>query len=466
MKIKISYLLLYCGVFLLAAPDTKADQIVSPSTAHPFVAAGDTVNVSLEYQASAPETATESGLGLRIHYDSGQVTPVSIALYPAALQPYSDLNTDSEDFDNDPQTDRYFIVSWIDFDTQWPGAGKLPLPLANLDFTVNANLSGVTRIGFSASATAKNTAFQSVPLSLCPKPTLSVSNNLNTLTEGQTTFPPPRFIFQAEQTIPAVCGDLNINYTASGTASSGNDYTPLTGTITIPGGQSSAELMVNIIDDDLVETDETLLIALQNSTDYQLSSYTSSTLTIQSDDQTSALPEVNLSAAKLSVTEGQGGSLLIFAERTQSNLSQPLEVLIELEGTAGTEDYHDFPGSITIPAGKTRAYTILLLKDDAEQEADETLNINIVASDAYQRGANSSLQLVIQDDELNQNTSLPVIAGGTAQATHPASAIQKNHPIPTSSQWMLMLMSLLLSGLATLRLRPGKTGSQTKEAAK
>jgi hypothetical protein len=446
------------GLLLLIGCNVQAAQIVSATTAHPFIAAGDTVGLTLRYQAALPETATETGLGLRIHYDSALLTPAGISAYPASLQPYGDATEDTDDFDNDPQTDRYFIVSWIDFNAQWPGNGLLPLTLLQLQFSVPDNPGALTYVGFSAAATAKNTAFQSARLALCPKPSVTVTANTNSVNEEQTTVV-PRFIFQASQSVPAACGDLIVYYAAGGTASAGDDYAPLSGSITIPAGQHSAELIAGIIDDDRVEADETLKISLQSSQDYQLNNNTSATLTIKSADQTSVLPEVNLSAGKLTVTEGRGGSLLLFAERTTTNLTQPLEVLLELSGTATADDYQTFPDSITIPAGSSRAFAVLLLKDDGDQEADETLNIHIVASDNYQRGENSSLQLIIQDDELNQNTSLPVTLPAAAAAPQAASAAQQTGqethqvPIPVSGPWLLLIMSLLLSGVATLRLR-------------
>lgn len=450
------YLSLCYGVLLTFGCNTQAGQIVSPAAAHPFIAAGDMVDVELRYQVSSPETSTEAGLGLRIHYNSDLLTPQSISLLPDALQPYGDTTEDTQDFDNDPQTDRYFIVSWIDFDAQWPGA-NLPLTLAELQLTVLNNLSTPTQIGFSASATAKNTTFQATPLTLCPKPVVTVSADPASVSESGLS-PDAGFLFQADQIIAPGCGDLVLSYGVGGNATAGDDYLPLSGSITIPAGQSSAELMVDLIDDDLVEADETLEVTLRTSPDYQSGSASAAVLNIQSEDQTSVLPEVNLSVGKLTVTEGQSGSLLLFAERTAASLSQPLEVLLELGGTVTADDYHAFPDSIIIPAGSDKAFAVLLLKDDGEQEADETLYINIVATEYYQRGENSSLQLTIQDDELNQNTSLPTTTTGTTQAAQSAATLRSTHQIPTVSEWLLILMSLLLGGMATLHLRISDKG--------
>jgi hypothetical protein len=450
-----TYIPVCCGlILLLTGLNTQATQIISPAATQSFVAAGDTVTLALRYQVSAPETATETGLGLRVHYDSSLLDAVSTSLFTSAQQPVGNPAADTGDFDNNPQTDRYFIVSWLDFAAQWPGNISLPLTIAEIDFTVQNTLSTISRIGFSATATAKNTGLQTMPLTLCPKPAITISTMDNSVTEGQTGGT-TGFVFQSNRSISADCGDLTLNYILSGNAVSGEDYTPLPAAVTIPAGASSAELNVAIIDDDRVEDDETLIVTLQNSPDYQLNN-TSATLTIHSEDQPSTLPEVNLSAGKLTVTEGQGGSLLVFAERSATNLSQPLEVMLELGGTATVgSDFHTFTGMITIPAGSTKAFVVLLLKDDGTQEDDETLNISIVPSATYQRGEDSFLQLIIQDDELNQHTSLPVSAQNDAATTAGQPQIRQ---VPGSSQWMLMMMSVLLSGVAAWRLRAKKQG--------
>ena len=49
---------------------------------------------------------------------------------------------------------------------------------------------------------------------------------------------------------------LTVRYTVSGSATSGTDYTALSGSIVIPAGASSVVLPVTILDDDATERDE------------------------------------------------------------------------------------------------------------------------------------------------------------------------------------------------------------------
>jgi Bacterial Ig-like domain/Calx-beta domain len=53
-----------------------------------------------------------------------------------------------------------------------------------------------------------------------------------------------------------------INYSVGGTATSGSDYTPLSGSVTIPAGSSTATITVNVIDDSVTEPTETVTVTL------------------------------------------------------------------------------------------------------------------------------------------------------------------------------------------------------------
>ncbi|RRN77461.1 hypothetical protein EIM50_19510, partial [Pseudoxanthomonas sp. SGD-10] len=53
--------------------------------------------------------------------------------------------------------------------------------------------------------------------------------------------------------------DVIINYSLSGTASNA-DYQPVSGQVTIPANSNSADVQINVIDDDIVEGEETLVL--------------------------------------------------------------------------------------------------------------------------------------------------------------------------------------------------------------
>lgn len=65
-----------------------------------------------------------------------------------------------------------------------------------------------------------------------------------------------------------VGGNLNsalpVQYTISGTATPGADYSPIPATVIIPSGQDKVELTINIANDLILEGDETIVITLNN----------------------------------------------------------------------------------------------------------------------------------------------------------------------------------------------------------
>ena len=77
-----------------------------------------------------------------------------------------------------------------------------------------------------------------------------------------------------------ITNPLVLNYTVSGTATTGIDYQPLSGSITIPAGSATATIPVNIIDDILPEDDETVVLTLTPNNDYILGSANNAALKI------------------------------------------------------------------------------------------------------------------------------------------------------------------------------------------
>lgn len=63
---------------------------------------------------------------------------------------------------------------------------------------------------------------------------------------------------------------LTVNLSIGGTATNGNDYAPLSGSVTIPASASSAPITITPLSDSLAEGDETVQLALLASSDYSL----------------------------------------------------------------------------------------------------------------------------------------------------------------------------------------------------
>jgi hypothetical protein len=79
---------------------------------------------------------------------------------------------------------------------------------------------------------------------------------------------------------------VTVDYAASGGTASGGgvDYDLAAGSLTFNPGQTSRTIDVTLVDDTLVEPDETVIVALSNAQNASLGAVISTTLTIQDDD--------------------------------------------------------------------------------------------------------------------------------------------------------------------------------------
>ena len=98
---------------------------------------------------------------------------------------------------------------------------------------------------------------------------------------------------------PAPTSDITVGYTVRGTARSGNDYTALTGKITIPAGATSASIPVTIIDDVMGESTETILLVFTPYSSYTIGIQNANIIAIIDDD--AELSTVTLTTASNTV---------------------------------------------------------------------------------------------------------------------------------------------------------------------
>jgi cysteine-rich repeat protein len=77
---------------------------------------------------------------------------------------------------------------------------------------------------------------------------------------------------------------LTVAYSVNGTATSGTDYTALTGSVTIPADAMSAPIAVTPTNDAEVEGDETVVISLMPNAAYTVGTPNSATVTLADDD--------------------------------------------------------------------------------------------------------------------------------------------------------------------------------------
>jgi hypothetical protein len=142
------------------------NQIVTPSQSNISAAPGGDVTFDANYSTN-PSDPSLSGLGLRMYYNSSQLTfnGLSNLLTNGEISQEAPQN-DTSDGDGDPSTDKYVLVGWADLSQDWPGAATQRLYTA--DFTLNSAATAATHVNFRATSTAAGWTFASTPVTVTP----------------------------------------------------------------------------------------------------------------------------------------------------------------------------------------------------------------------------------------------------------------------------------------------------------
>ncbi|MEO1432814.1 MAG: SdrD B-like domain-containing protein, partial [Cyanobacteria bacterium J06633_8] len=127
-------------------------------------------------------------------------------------------------------------------------------------------------------------------------PTVSIAATDNAATEAGDTA-----TFRITRT-----GDtssaLTVNYTISGSATNGSDYSNLTGSVTIAAGETDADITITPTDDSLIEANESVILTLTSDAAYNLDTSNTATATI-TDNDTAGITITQLGGST-NVTEG------------------------------------------------------------------------------------------------------------------------------------------------------------------
>ncbi len=168
-------------------------------------------------------------------------------------------------------------------------------------------------------------------------------------------------------------GAATVNYAAAGGAATpGSDYSVVSGTLAFADGQTSRTFTVTLLDDALVEGDETFTLTLSGpGGGAVLGSPAAALFTILDDDSAA---QVQFSHSLYAGEEG--GSVVITVTRTGGGSGAATVDYASSDGTATAgSDYTAVSGTLTFADGQTsRTFTVTLL-DDALDEADETFTL-------------------------------------------------------------------------------------------
>jgi acetyl esterase/lipase len=195
-----------------------------------------------------------------------------------------------------------------------------------------------------------------------------------------------------------LASDLTVSYHTAGTATSGSDYAPLPGTVTIPAGQTSATVDVQVIDDSAAETGEYVILALEATTAYQVADPAEASVAIADNDFDPSRPIVSVIATDFQASEPGADPGQFTITRTGSTAAA-LTVSLVTGGTAinGT-DYSALPSTVTFNAGVSRLLVTLTPLDDHTPEAPKTATLTVAPAPAFDLGRFEGNTVFIQED--------------------------------------------------------------------
>lgn len=189
--------------------------------------------------------------------------------------------------------------------------------------------------------------------------------------------------------------EVSVRYTVSGTATgNGVDYSLLYGEVIFPAGRRTATIRMTVMNDHYAEQNETVVISFTGSNNAYVGTQNTFTYTITDGD----VPTVSFDSEFDSALESSG--LTPVTVRLSSPVSQDVRVKYYITGTSTRGvDYSQEGGELIILAGSTTGTINLNVIDDANNEANETINVTLYDPSNAQIGTIGTHIHTIQDND-------------------------------------------------------------------
>lgn len=130
---------------LLSFQVSALEQVVTSDQTHIKMAAASTESIAINYETLTPASKGVNAFTQWIFYDAS-VLSVSINNMFFGSLGAAVAQADIDDFDNNPDTDTYLILSWLDltFKSAWPG--EYPVSIYNIDVSTKKSFTGSSQI--------------------------------------------------------------------------------------------------------------------------------------------------------------------------------------------------------------------------------------------------------------------------------------------------------------------------------
>lgn len=237
-------------------------------------------------------------------------------------------------------------------------------------------------------------------------------------------------------------GNLTVNYTVGGTAASGADYVPLSGSVVIPAGLSFAVVKVTPVLDTAAEGQETVTLTIAPGAYGTIPVLGTATVTI---DDGPAPMAVALFVSDATAYEAGGDPATVTVTRTGPTDTN-VTVNFTVSGTTAEADYLPIGSSVVIAAGQTQTQIVVTPVNDALTEGAETVVITLAAG-AYTVASATPATVTINDGTSPTIVSVALTVAGAVyeQGNQPGAVFTISRTGPVANP---LSVNLGVSGTA------------------
>ncbi|MFC7526915.1 Calx-beta domain-containing protein [Parapedobacter sp. GCM10030251] len=219
--------------------------------------------------------------------------------------------------------------------------------------------------------------------------------------------------------------DITVNYSVTGTAVGGQDYIQLPGVVVIPAGDNSVDIPLTVIDDQVIESIETVIVGVTggSSASFTFAGGSSATLDIVDDDNIPANLELSIRKTADGGEPGTDGEFTVSLP-TGVTVAEDITVHYTVSGTAtGDEDYAALSGTVIVPAEQNSVRIPVIVTDDHILELTERVIVTLTdaASANFSFTAIGNATVEITDDESAVPSNLELSIAGTTDGAEPGT---------------------------------------------
>lgn len=214
---------------------------------------------------------------------------------------------------------------------------------------------------------------------------------------------------------------VSVNYAVTGGSATGGgvDYTLNSGTLTMLPSTNNVPLRITVVDDTALETNETIRVTLSAPVNAVLDGTATHIYTIIDNDRFG-----DISVTPFVATALEEGSVAgVFRIRRSGSTISNLVVTYQVLGSASAPaDYAPIPSSITIPVGVASVDIPITPVDDATDETNETVTLNILsAPGARFTSATDNATISIIDNDSNAGVMVVTVVATDPIASEPGA---------------------------------------------